>query len=160
QNATQALYSESLNEPHAAHVSGQIVNLNGSLADPMTVFLLAAIQAQALHARYAQIPFIKGLLIHRPNAPEAFLFEIQSQVAGNKSSRPSDDDQIIFSQLWVSLNDSFAFHASLQFIDGFGTRVPIAISLSRVPAGRLASPVRNEKFKNEKIIALDFPRAQ
>ena len=62
-----------------------------------------------------QIPFIQRLLVHGPDVGKTLLLEIQGEVAGNESTRASDDNQVILLQRRVFFHDSFMFHIFILF---------------------------------------------
>ena len=106
ENGAQAFDAETLDETHAAHVGGEIVNFHRAFADALAVVLVAHVQAEVLHAGNVQIPFVKRLLVHRADVGEAFVLEIQREVAGDESARAGDDDQIVLLQRGVLFHDS------------------------------------------------------
>ena len=107
ENGAQAFHAETLDETHAAHVGGQVIDFHRAFADALAVVLVAHVQAEVLHAGNVQIPFVKRLLVHRADVGEALFLEIQGQVAGDESARAGDDDQIILLQRRVFFHDSF-----------------------------------------------------
>ena len=77
--AAQALDAEALNEAHAAHIRGKIINFHGAFAGSNAAFLVAEIQTQALHTRQSLIPFGERLLVNRSDAGESPFMKIAHQ---------------------------------------------------------------------------------
>ena len=78
-----------LDEAHAAHVRGQVVNLHGALGGLLAVFLEVQIQGQILHIVEALIPFLERFGIHRSKIPVPLFAQQRNQRAANKAARPS-----------------------------------------------------------------------
>jgi hypothetical protein len=68
ENASKALYSETLDKPHSPHVGGQVVNFGCTFAHKLAGLSRAAVEAKVFHFRKPQIPLIKRLLICAANA--------------------------------------------------------------------------------------------
>ena len=110
QDAAQALDAEPLDKAHAAHVGGQVVDLDGPLAGPPAVLFLAQVQAQALHARAPADTTRAAASCRRPNARKALIVEIPRQRAGDEAAGPGDDDQIVLLQDRGGLGILFCDH--------------------------------------------------
>ena len=115
----QAFDAETLDETHAAHVGGEVIDFHRAFADALAIVLDAHVEAEVLHAGHVQIPFVKRLLVHRADVGEAFFGEIQGEVAGDESAGAGDDDQVVLFQWGVFFNESFCFHKIFSKPDGF-----------------------------------------
>jgi hypothetical protein len=98
EDGAQAFHAETLDEAHAAHVGGEVVDFHRAFADAMAVGLDAHVQAEIFHAGHVQIPLVKRLLVHRADVGKTLFLEIKREVAGDESARAGDDDQIILLQ--------------------------------------------------------------
>jgi len=117
ENRAQTFHAEPLDETHAAHVGGEIVNFHRALADAMAVGLVAHVQADVLHAGNVQIPLVKRLLVHRADVGEAFFREIAGEVAADEPAGAGDDDQVVLLQRGVLFNYAFrCFHECCFFV--------------------------------------------
>ena len=78
-----------LDEAHAAHVGGQVVNLHGALGGRLAVFLEIQIEGEILDVVEALVPFVERLDVHRANVAVALLAQQRDQRAANKTARAS-----------------------------------------------------------------------
>ena len=95
QDAPQALDAEPLDETHAAHVRGQVIDLDGALAGPLAVVLFLEVHAQALDARHPLVPFGQRLFVDRADPRESLVVEVSRQGPGDESAGAGDDDLVI-----------------------------------------------------------------
>ena len=77
ENAAQAFDAKALDETHAAHVGGEVIDFHRSCATAMAVGLTAYVEAEILHAGNVDIPLVKRLLVHRADVGKTFLFEVK-----------------------------------------------------------------------------------
>jgi hypothetical protein len=116
ENAAQALHAEPLDKAHPAHVSGQIIDFYGSVADAFAGFLIAAIQAKIFCPWNALVPLIKRFLVHRADASETLLMEVFRQVPADEAASAGDDDEIVLPQFGFFPIESLVFHKKLLMI--------------------------------------------
>ena len=109
ENGAEAFHAEAFDKTHAAHVGGEIVNLDGAFADAVAIILIADIQAEVFHAGHREIPLIERFLVHGADAGEAFFLEVPGEVAGDEATGAGDDDQVIFFEGGVFFDQSFGF---------------------------------------------------
>ena len=102
EDAAQALDAELLDEAHAAHVGGQVIDLDRPFAHPVAVFLVAHVQAQPLHARHPLVPVGQRFLVDGPDAGETLVVEIARQRTADESAGPGDDDQVVLARGAIS----------------------------------------------------------
>ena len=95
EDAAQALHAEVLDEPHAAHVGGEVVDLDGTLGRADGVGLVAQVHREALDTRHALVPLGQGLSIDGPDPGVAKVVEVARERAGDEPARPGDDDQVV-----------------------------------------------------------------
>ena len=95
QNAAQTFDAELLDEAHAAHVGGQVVDLDGVLADAAAVLLLAQVQAEAFDAVDLLIPPGQRFFVHGADFREALVVEVTHQGASDETTRPGDHNQVV-----------------------------------------------------------------
>ena len=71
QDAAQAFDPEALDETHAAHIGGQVVDFHRAFDRPDAVVFLAQVHAQTFDARHALVPVGQRLLVDGADAGEA-----------------------------------------------------------------------------------------
>jgi len=94
-DASQALHTESLDEAHAAHVRGQIIDFRRSLANAPTGVLRTTIEAKMFRVGKTLIPFPKRFLIHCADTFEALITEIFDQMSADEATGTGDNDENI-----------------------------------------------------------------
>ena len=112
QYAAQAFHAEVLDEAHAAHVRGEIVNFRRVFDSPHRIRLLAQIHREALHARNALVPIRQGFAIDGPDRDSP----------GNENSGPAtadeptagNDDQVMAIELAIDLYLRVALHGEIS----------------------------------------------
>ena len=110
QDRAQALDAVALDEAHAAHVRGQVVDLDRAFAGPHAIGVLAQVQAQAFDARHTLVPFGQRLLVDRPDVGETLVVEIAGQRAGDEAARAGDHDQIVLLQIGAGCRGQGCVH--------------------------------------------------
>ena len=95
EDAAQALHPEPLDETHATHVGGQVVDFRRSFDSPDAVVLLAQVHAQTGDARHPLVPVGKWFLVNRPNAGEPFVMEIAGQRPADEPTGSGNHEQVI-----------------------------------------------------------------
>ena len=98
EDAAQALHAEVLDEAHAAHVRGEVVDLHRALDGVDGVLLVAEVHGDRLDARHAQVPVGQGLAVDGPDVRVALLREVARQRPGDEAARPGDDDEVVLAE--------------------------------------------------------------
>ena len=83
-----------LDEPHAAHVGGEVVDDGGSLQRGDAVFTPAEIQLEVFHALVDLVPMLERLDVHRSDAGLPLPFEIGDEVPADEASSAGNNRQI------------------------------------------------------------------
>ena len=100
QDAAQALDAEALDEAHAAHVGGQVVDLDARLRTARTQLSFSLRSMHRLSTPGTRWYHSgSGFLSIGADAGEALVVEIAGQRAGDEAAGAGDDDQVIFLQI-------------------------------------------------------------
>src|SRR5438046_1101774 len=78
-----------LNEAHAAHIGGEIVNFACALTHGIAVILQVQVQDEVFSLVTNLVPLLQRLDIHCSNPADASLAQIRNERAANESTRSS-----------------------------------------------------------------------
>ena len=81
-----------LNEPHAAHVGGQVVDLRRAFDGFFARFSFLEVELQVFDAVEPLIPFLEGFEVDRPQIRAALPKQVGDQVSPDKSTRAANDN--------------------------------------------------------------------
>src|SRR5262245_46250381 len=95
QHIPQTLDAEPLNESHAAHVRGEVVDLRGAVDSVPAVRLEAQVEAETLGLRQALKPLRQRLLVDGANAAKSALVEVAHEGSADEAPRPCDHDHVV-----------------------------------------------------------------
>ena len=95
EDRAQALDAVALDEAHAAHVGGQVVDLDRPLAGPGAVVADADVEDEVLDAGGPLVPLVEGLLVDGPDAREALVVEVADERPGDEAAGPGDDEEVV-----------------------------------------------------------------
>jgi hypothetical protein len=110
EDAAEARDTKALDEAHAPHVRGEVVDLGRTLAEASAVGFLRSIETQALGVWNALVPFLDGLFVGAADAGEAAAAEVPREGAANEAAGAGDDYEIVFPELWSFFDRTLLFH--------------------------------------------------
>ncbi len=107
-----------LDEAHAAHIRGEVVNFRGAGDGADGVLVLAQIQRQRFDARHALVPHRQRLAVDGADAGVTELVEVAGQRARDEPAGARNDDQIVTVQAAVYSQFRVVLHAvNVKVID-------------------------------------------
>ena len=98
QDGQHAVRLVGLDEAHAAHVGGQVVDPARAGADALTGLGIAQVGHDVLHAVDELVPLRQGLAVHRAHAALLPGDEVGHQMSADESPGAGDDDDVLPAQ--------------------------------------------------------------
>ena len=94
-----------LDESHAAHVGGEVVDLKRAAGCDFAIFLEVQVQREILHVVEALVPLTNRLDIHGADLPEAPFSKVGHQAAADETPGAGDHGEFVFHYTPESEND-------------------------------------------------------
>ena len=88
-----------LDEPHAAHVARQVVDLARLGERLFARRLLAKVQSTVVHIGKLLVPLVEWLDVDGANPPVTPTPQVGDEVAADETTRPPDHDEVVAAQL-------------------------------------------------------------
>ena len=138
EDAAQALHAEVLDEAHAAHVRGEVVDLGRALDGVDGVLLVAEVHGDRLDARHAQVPVGQGLAVDGPDVRVALLREVARQRPGDEAAGPGDHDEVVLGQ---AASDAGTGDRVAELLGHRGSTSLVCAGGARPEIGRVRAPI-------------------
>src|SRR5688500_18468418 len=121
-----ALRLVSLDEPHAAHVGGEVEYEACTARGLIGGGALAQVELPVLHVGKSLVPLVQGLDVHRADPPVAFASQLGHEVPADEPAAAGDKDQVLFSDKGLHAHESGYLDATanMRLAGGGGSHVP------------------------------------
>jgi hypothetical protein len=84
-----------INEAHAAHVRGKLIDDGGTFGHGAAILLVLQVKAQILRAIDALMPRMERLVVDGADGLHPIVNQALDQVAYNEAARPADDHGLL-----------------------------------------------------------------